>query len=113
MTPALSSSEALPADWYERPVQQVARDLLGCVLVSERPEGLAAGRIVEAEAYGDERDPASHASFRRNGLVRAMWGAPGTLYVSRAYGFSPCLNFVCCPVDEPAAVLIRAIEPLA
>ncbi|HET7037444.1 MAG TPA: DNA-3-methyladenine glycosylase [Thermomicrobiaceae bacterium] len=103
---------ALPPEWYARHPVTVARALLGCLVIAERPEGVIAARIVETEAYGDERDPASHASFRRNGLVRAMWGPPGTAYVYRAYGVFPCLNVVTEAVGHPSAVLIRAIEPL-
>jgi DNA-3-methyladenine glycosylase len=103
---------ALPAAFYDRPVTSVARDLIGATLVSEQAGTLVAGRIVETEAYGDERDPASHASFRKNGLVRAMWGAPGTLYVYTAYGLYPCFNAVTGPKGEAGAVLIRALEIL-
>ena len=103
---------ALPLDWYARDPLEVARALLGCLLSAERVDGIVAGRIVETEAYGDESDPASHASFRRNGLVRAMWGPAGTAYVYRAYGVYPCLNVVTGELGRPSAVLIRAVEPL-
>lgn len=103
----------LPVDFYLAPVEEVARALLGCLLISDRSDGCAAGVIVETEAYGGFDDPASHASFRRNGVVRAMWGPPGTAYVYRAYGVYPCFNVVTGPLGEPSAVLIRAIEPVA
>lgn len=104
---------ALPVSFYERPAEDVARALLGCVLVSRRPVGLAAGVIVEAEAYGGLDDPASHAAFRRNGHVRLMWGPGGRVYVYRAYGVYPCFNVVTGREGTAEAVLIRALEPVA
>ncbi len=71
-----------------------------------------AGRIVETEAYDGEDDPASHSAFRRTGVVRAMWGPRGSLYVYRAYGMYPCFNVVAGPGSRPSAVLIRAVEAL-
>ncbi len=103
---------ALPVEWYERPVVEVAQDLLGCVIVSEKGGERVAGRIVETEAYDGEDDPASHSAFRRTGVVRAMWGPRGSLYVYRAYGMYPCFNVVAGPGSRPSAVLIRAIEAL-
>ncbi len=88
----LDPSLALAPDWYVRPVVDVARDLLGCLIVSATGDTLVAGVIVETEAYDGEDDPASHASFRRNGLVQAMWGPRGSLYVYRAYGVYPVLQ---------------------
>jgi DNA-3-methyladenine glycosylase len=108
----LDSSLALPPTWYERDVEAVAVDLLGCLLVSERGDGTAAGIIVETEAYGGADDLASHAAFRRNGAVRAMYGPAGTLYVYVAYGTYPCANVVTGPQGEPSAVLIRALAPV-
>jgi DNA-3-methyladenine glycosylase len=109
---ALDPESALPGSFYARDPVTVARDLLGCTLVSDRPEGVTAGIIVETEAYGDQDDPASHASFRRSGAVRAMWGPDGMVYVYRAYGVYPCFNIVTGPEGVPAAVLIRALEPV-
>lgn len=103
---------SLPQAWFSRTPDEVARDLLGCLLVSTHDEQLTVGIIVETEAYGGADDPASHASFRRNGLVQAMWGPPGTAYVYRAYGVYPCLNVVTGTEGRPSAVLLRAAEPL-
>ncbi len=103
---------ALPIKWYERDVVEVARELLGCLVVSEKDDVRVAGRIVETEAYDGEDDPASHSAFRRTGVVRAMWGPRGSLYVYRAYGMYPCFNVVAGPGSRPSAVLIRAIEAL-
>ncbi|MGA7671430.1 MAG: DNA-3-methyladenine glycosylase [Nitrolancea sp.] len=104
------SKLALPVDWYERYVVDVARDLLGCVIVSDKDGTRVAGHIVETEAYDGQDDPASHSAFRRSGVVRAMWGPRGSLYVYRAYGMYPCFNVVAGPGTRPSAVLIRAIE---
>ncbi len=105
--PALS----LAPDWYLRQVVDVARDLLGCLIVSTVGDTIVAGVIVETEAYDGEEDPAAHPSFRRNGLVQAMWGPRGSLYVYRAYGVYPCFNVVAGPNSRPSAVLVRAISP--
>lgn len=102
----------LPRDFYARPVPVVARDLLGQRLVRLVDGQRLSGRIVEVEAYGGETDQASHA---RPGLTRrnaAMYGPPGHAYVYFIYGLHHCLNAVAEPEGSPAAVLIRALEPL-
>jgi DNA-3-methyladenine glycosylase len=106
---------ALPPSWYARPAEAVARDLLGMVLVS-RIGGLeVSGRIVETEAYVGPHDDASHAASRvgRTPRNESMFGPPGIAYVYRIYGVHWCLNVVTDERDYPAAVLIRAVEPLA
>lgn len=101
-------------EFYNRSAEQVARDLLGAQVVSEVGGVHCSGRIVETEAYTGPDDEASHAHIRFGRTVRnaAMWGPPGRAYVYRIYGVHWCLNAVTGPEGFPAAVLIRAAEPL-
>ena len=108
----LTPERALTTEWYERSVVDVARGLLGSLIVSTHGGQTVSGLIVETEAYDGEDDPASHSAFRRTGVVTAMWGPRGTSYVYLAYGMYPCFNIVAGPGNRPAAVLVRAIEPL-
>jgi DNA-3-methyladenine glycosylase len=100
--------EVLPADFYARPVLDVARDLIGCVV---EHDGLA-GLIVETEAY-HESEPACHAFVGVTPRTRTLYDEPGTAYVYRSYGIHALLNAVCEPHGVGAAVLVRALEPLA
>jgi DNA-3-methyladenine glycosylase len=99
---------ALPVEFYERPVLEVARELLGCTV--ER-RGMA-GVIVETEAY-HESEPACHAFVGVTARTRTLFEAPGHAYVYRSYGIHALLNAVCEPVGIGAAVLIRALQPLS
>lgn len=102
----------LPRDFYARDTLAVARDLLGQRLVRVLGGDRLCGRIVEVEAYIGEQDQASHA---RCGLTRRnapMYGPPGCAYVYLVYGMHHCLNVVTEREGYPAAVLIRALEPL-
>ncbi|MCC6315887.1 MAG: DNA-3-methyladenine glycosylase [Thermomicrobiales bacterium] len=103
----------LPRDWYARPTLEVARSLLGCLIVTDLPEGRSVGRIVETEAYLGPRDPASHAWKGRKGRVSIMWDEPGHAYVYRSYGIHAMLNAVAKAPGEVGGVLIRAVEPVA
>ncbi len=100
-------SPPLPSSFYDRPVVEVARDLLGCVV----RHGETAGRIVETEAY-HHSEPACHAFAGLTPRTRVLFGPPGRAYVYRSYGIHALLNAVCEPEGEGAAVLIRALEPL-
>jgi DNA-3-methyladenine glycosylase len=97
----------LPADFYARPVEEVAADLVGCVL----RHGEAAGRIVEAEGY-HQREPSSHAYAGLTERSRVLFGKPGLAYIYRSYGVHACLNAVSERDGVGAAVLIRALEPV-
>jgi DNA-3-methyladenine glycosylase len=106
--PAREATEALKPDFYERPVLEVARDLIGCTVAHAG----AAGVIVETEAY-HESEPACHAFVGVTPRTRTIFGAPGRAYVYRSYGIHVMLNAVCEPEGIAAAVLIRALEPLS
>lgn len=95
------------------PVAAAARGLLGARLVREDRAGLRIGRIVEVEAYGGPEDRASHARFGRTRRTASMFGQAGTAYVFGIYGMHTCLNVVTGPGGTPAAVLIRALDPVS
>jgi DNA-3-methyladenine glycosylase len=106
-TQATAAPQALSADFYDRPVLEVARDLIGCTV----EHAGTAGVIVETEAYHDS-EPASHAFIGLTPRTRTLFGKPGRAYVYRSYGIHAMLNAVCEPEGVGAAVLIRALEPL-
>lgn len=100
--------EALSPEFYDRPVLEVARELIGCTV----EHGGAAGVIVETEAY-HESEPACHAFVGLTPRTRTLFGPPGRAYVYRSYGIHALLNAVCEPEGVGAAVLIRALQPTA
>jgi DNA-3-methyladenine glycosylase len=102
------AATALPHSFYDRPVVEVARDLIGCVVV----HGDCSGVIVETEAYHDS-EPACHAFVGLTARTRTLFGPPGIAYVYRSYGIHALLNAVCERPGVGAAVLIRALEPLS
>jgi DNA-3-methyladenine glycosylase len=103
----------LPRTFYDRPVLAVARESIGKILVHRTPEGIAAGRIVEAEAYRGPLDLAAHSARGLTKRTAAMYGPAGHAYVYLLYGISWAMNIVAAAEGEPHAILIRAIEPVA
>jgi DNA-3-methyladenine glycosylase len=95
------------AGFYDRPVVEVARDLVGCVVEHAGCSGV----IVETEAYHDS-EPACHAFVGLTKRTAVIFGPPGRAYVYRSYGIHVMLNAVCEPAGVGAAVLIRALEPV-
>jgi DNA-3-methyladenine glycosylase len=101
-------ARTLEPAFYDRPVLEVARDLLGCIVT----RGEAQGVIVETEAY-HQSEPACHAFVGITPRTRTLFGPPGRAYVYRSYGVHALLNAVAEPEGVGAAVLIRALEPIA
>ena len=101
-----------PRAVLDQPTLEVARALLGWHLVRDDASGRRAARIVELEAYIGEDDRASHARFGRTARNEFMYGLPGRAYVYLVYGMHDCLNIVTEPAGSPAALLVRAVEPL-
>ena len=103
----------LPRSFYEGRVLDVARAMIGKVLVHRLPEGVVAGRIVECEAYRGPEDRAAHSSGgRRTRRTEVMFGPPGHAYLFLLYGMHWAFNVVVGPEGHPHAVLVRAVEPL-
>ena len=102
--------ETVPVDvsFFERPTVDVARDLLGCILL----HGETAGMIVETEAYLGLDDLAAHASHGKTERTKVLFGPAGRAYVYFSYGMHECLNIVADREGTPGCVLIRALEPL-
>jgi DNA-3-methyladenine glycosylase len=107
-----SGFRTLPRSFYDRPTLKVAKDLLGKVLVHRASSGVTAGMIVEAEAYIGEDDPACHAAPGPTNRNAPLYGRPGFSYVYLNYGIHYLVNVVTETAGRPAAVLIRALEPV-
>ena len=98
----------MPRGFYLRPAVELARLLLGQVLVHNR----RAGRITEVEAYLGEHDLAAHVSRGRTARTEVIYGPPGHAYIYFIYGMHDCLNVVAEAEGSPGCVLVRALEPL-
>ncbi|MEU7005678.1 DNA-3-methyladenine glycosylase [Streptomyces sp. NPDC046332] len=98
----------LPRDFFDRPVLEVAPDLLGRTLVRRSNEGTIELRLTEVEAYAGAIDPGSHAFRGRTARNAVMFGPPGHAYVYFTYGMWHCLNVVCGPEGHASGVLLRA-----
>lgn len=99
-----------PRDFYDRPVLDVARDLLGALVSRATADGVVRLRLTEVEAYAGAIDPASHAFRGETRRNATMFGPPGHAYVYFTYGMHYCVNLVCSPPGHASAVLLRAGE---
>src|SRR4051794_33655552 len=103
----------LPREFFDRPVEEVAPALLGCVFARRTPEGEVATRLTEVEAYAGPLDAASHAYRGPTARTEVMFGPPGHAYVYFTYGMHFCVNLVCREEGTASAVLLRAGEVVA
>ncbi len=110
--PGPDSGSVLPRSFYARPTLEVTPELLGKVLVHRSGAGVTSGVIVEVEAYIGEEDPACHAAPGPTARNQPLYGEPGFAYVYLNYGVHYLVNVVTEAKGSPAAVLIRALEPL-
>ena len=110
----LNKGARLTRAFFARPAGEVARDLVGAILLHRLPDGRrVGGRLVELEAYlGDGSDPAAHSHAGPTPRNQPMFGPPGRLYAYRSYGLHTCVNVVCERAGSGAAILLRALEPL-
>ena len=108
MSRLLRATESVTVDFFARPAQELAPDLLGCVLI----HGETAGMLVETEAYLGMEDLAAHGSKGLTPRTRVIFGPPGRAYVYFIYGMHECFNVVADRDGTPGCVLVRALEPL-
>ncbi|MFK4225748.1 DNA-3-methyladenine glycosylase [Streptomyces sp. NPDC019890] len=100
----------LPREFFDRPVLEVAPELLGCTLARLTDDGPIELRLTEVEAYAGELDPGSHAYRGRTARNDVMFGPPGHAYVYFTYGMWHCLNVVCGSEGTASGILLRAGE---
>ena len=105
-------SKPLDVEFYSIPASAAARSLLGLRLVRILEGARLVGSITETEAYRGEEDQACHARAGRTARTAVMYGPPGRAYIYFTYGMHWMLNVVCEGLDFPAAVLVRAVEPV-
>ncbi|MGA9529336.1 MAG: DNA-3-methyladenine glycosylase [Terriglobales bacterium] len=108
----LASPTVLTANFFNRDPREVARALLGKLLVRKTAKGMLAGRIVETEAYLGENDDAAHAASGKTARNSVLFGPPGLAYIYFIYGNHFCSNVSCLPDGVPGGVLFRALEPV-
>ncbi len=106
-------SRLLPRKFYLRDPREVARDLLGKILLRREGKVELAGRIVEVEAYLGVDDPAAHSAAGRTARNEVLFGPAGHAYVYFIYGVHYCVNVSCMQVGDAGCVLLRALEPIA
>lgn len=109
---ARTSPDILPANFYDREADVVARELLGAVLRVDSDDGTVSGIITETEAYMGPHDAACHAVAGRTARTWHLFGAPGTAYVYFIYGLHWCVNAVTREEGYGSAVLLRAVQPI-
>ena len=108
-----TTAHVLPRSFFNSDPRQVARELLGKLIVRKHGRKVRAGRIVEVEAYLGANDLAAHAAAGRTARNEVLFGPPGHAYVYFIYGVHYCLNISCLPDGQAGCVLIRALEPVA
>lgn len=102
----------LPDTFFQKPTQELAKALLGCLLVKESPQGTASGYIVETEAYMGAMDRAAHSfGNKRTKRTEIMFSSAGHVYTFTMHTHT-LVNVVSGPVGVPEAILIRAVEPV-
>lgn len=105
--------EHLPKDFFLRPTEWVAKNLIGKLLVRRIDGEYVAAKIVETEAYLAENDFASHSASGQTQRNRAMFAEGGCIYVYKIYGIHNCVNIVTERENRGCAVLLRSGEPIA
>ncbi|MGG3626519.1 DNA-3-methyladenine glycosylase [Bacillus gobiensis] len=106
-----AAHEPLPIQFYNKPTLELAKSLLGCLLVKETDEGICSGYIVETEAYRGPHDRAAHSfGNRRTKRTEVMFAEAGRVYTYTMHTHT-LINVVSADVNIPEAILIRAVEP--